>query len=272
MVCNTLCSHQIMALIIAKDEEDYQRLEREAAARRLLRKLPGTCLECGKVHPPSPPIPYIEFHPEHTMVTEYCDKIESSLPDAFLPREEVSLLRRMRDFHDRNLTFCRNCYVPPPCVPKDPPKYHRYFLTIQWNRKCSEEEWRLACDKFLKDKKFKHGVYAYERGEKGTNPHCHLFVFCKSKICHNAKKNNHPKDQYKGHFKMFQYTYGHIDFQVVPKDNGIEKYISKETKLQYFSNTTESVHPITNTWLSLDASSPSDPASVESDLPSSDEE
>jgi len=187
-------------------------------------------------------------------------------------------LMSRRRFHDEYIRSCPICFPPEPKTlksKKPKPDYYRYLLTIQWNRKkCNEATWRSACDSLLKSKKFKHGVYVYERGAKGTNPHCHLLAFCKSKLAHNAKKNNLPRSQYKGHFEKFEYTYGHIDFKKVKDDNGIEAYMSKEreTEKQYFSNTTESVHPL-QPWLSPpDASSPSVPASDESDPPSSDEE
>jgi len=157
----------------------------------------------------------------------------------------------MRDFHDKNETFCKNCYIPPPPVVKEQSEYHRYFLTITRNREwCTEEEWLKACNLFLSSKLFKHGVYAYERGEKGTNLHCHLFAFCQSKLCHNAKDPKFPKERYKGtkHLGKFNYKYGFIHFQTVPKDNGIENYISKEAEKKYFSNVSDSLHPITHKW------------------------
>jgi len=154
-------------------------------------------------------------------------------------------LRWMIEYHNDHVKECYNCYPPMP-KPKDTSIFHRYLLTLQWNRKVTEEVWRKACDSLLKNKKFKHGVYVYERGSKGTNPHCHLLVFCKSKLCHNAKVIGHPRDQYKGHFEKFEYTYGHIDFKIVKNDNGIQEYMSKEheTEKQYFSNTTDTVHPL----------------------------
>lgn len=223
----------------------------------------------------SSPRLYIPFEPDISKVTEYCNQLEDFLPDPFLPYHELSFVKRMRTFHDRNTTCCRNCYQPPPPKVKDQSEYHRYFLTLTWNRKaCTEAEWRDACDLFLQSKLFKHGVYAYETGSKGNNPHCHLFAFCQSKLCHNAKDPKHPIEKYKGtsHLKKFNYKYGFIKFEVVTKDNGIENYISKESPKQYFSNTTDSVHPL-QPWPSQpEHPEPSSASSAASAPPSSDEE